>query len=119
MKNSLVKNVAIADNYLQGQDWISNTARTGFGIWGKLPQPKVNEWLVGNNYDFFSGSHNGFNSFGVDYERSILFFKPHCWLVIDKFSSDQIHSYKQIWQGNYSIDSQNNRAVYTGKRCQS
>ena len=115
MKNSLVKNAAIADNYLQGQDWISNTARTGFGIWGKLPQPMVAEWLVGNNYDFFSGSHNGFNSFGVDYERSILFFKPYCWLVIDNFSSEQIHSYKQIWQGNYDIDSQNNRSVYTGK----
>ncbi len=115
MKNSLVKNVAIADNYLQGQDWISNTARTGFGIWGKLPQPEVDEWLVGNNYDFFSGSHNGFKSFGVDYGRSILFFKPYCWLVIDKFSSDQIHSYKQIWQGNYSIDTQNNRATSIGK----
>jgi len=114
MKNSLVKNVAIADNHLQGQNWISNTARTGFGVWGKLPLPEVTEWLVGNSYDFFSGSHNGFESFGVKYERSVLFFKPYCWLVIDKFWSDQIHSYKQIWQGNYSIDSQRNRASTIG-----
>jgi hypothetical protein len=115
MKNSLVKNVAIADNYLQGQNWISNTARTGFGIWEKLPQPIVNDWIAGKNYDFFSGSHNGFESLGVNYERSIVFFKPYCWLVVDKFSSDDIHSYQQIWQGSYSIDDENNRAVYEEK----
>jgi hypothetical protein len=115
MKNSLVKNVAIADNYLQGQNWISNTARTGFGIWENLPQPIVNDWIAGKNYDFFSGSHNGFQSIGVNYERSILFLKPYCWLVVDKFNSDNIHSYKQIWQGNYAIDFPNNRATYNGK----
>ncbi|MBE0572131.1 MAG: heparinase II/III family protein [Ignavibacteriaceae bacterium] len=114
MKNSLVKNVAIADNYLQGQNWISNTARTGFGIWEKLPQPIVNDWIAGKNYDFFSGSHNGFESLGINYERSIVFFKPSCWLVVDKFISDELHSYQQIWQGNYSIDSQYNRAIYKG-----
>ena len=115
MKNSLVKNVAIADNLLQGQNWISNTARTGFGIWGILPQPIVNDWETGKNYDFFSGSHNAFESFGVKYERSIVFFIPYCWLVVDKFISDELHSYQQIWQGSYLIDSQNNRATYTGK----
>ena len=114
MKNSLVKNVAIADNYLQGQNWISNTARTGFGIWEKLPQPIVNDWLAGKNYDFFSGSHNGFESLNIKYERSVLFFKPYCWLVVDKFISDEIHSYQQIWQGSYTIDSQNNRVRYKG-----
>ncbi len=117
MKNSLVKNVAIADNYLQGQNWISNTARTGFGIWGILPQPVVNDWISGKYYDFFSGSHNGFETLGIKYERSILFFKPYCWFVVDKFLSDQIHSYQQIWQGNYSVDSQNNRATYQSKMC--
>ncbi len=114
MKNSLVKNVAIADHYMQGQNWISNTARTGFGIWETLPQPIVYEWMTGKSYDYFSGSHNGFKSLGVEYERSILFFKPYCWLVVDKFSSGQIHSYQQIWQGNFIIDSQNNRAVSKG-----
>ncbi|MFZ2322382.1 MAG: heparinase II/III family protein [Ignavibacteriaceae bacterium] len=115
MKNSSVKNVAIADNYLQGQNWISNTARTGFGIWGKLPEPIVNDWISGKNYDLFSGSHNGFESLGVNYVRSILFFKPYCWLVVDRFLSDDIHSYQQIWQGSYKINSQNNRAIYKGK----
>lgn len=111
MKNSLVKNVALADDFLQGQNWISNTSKTGFGIWEYLPQPVIKEWMTGNSYDFFSGAHNGFESLGVAYERSILFFKPYCWLVIDKFSSDQIHSYKQIWQGNYSINSQYNQVT--------
>jgi hypothetical protein len=71
--------------------------------------------MTGKDYDFFSGSHNGFESLGITYERSILFFKPYCWLVVDKFLSDDIHSYQQIWQGNYLIDSQQNRATFKGK----
>lgn len=108
MKNSLVKNVAICDNILQGQQWVSNHARTGFGIWDQLPKPNVNIWHAGKNFDIFSGSHNGFDDIGVNYNRFVLFFKPDCWLVIDKFNSNEHHKYQQIWQGEYQIDSQNN-----------
>lgn len=103
MKNSLVKNVALADRLLQGQNWIDNNARTGFGIWEKLPTPTVHEWITGNEYDYFSASHNRFDSIGVSYNRSIIFFKPNFWLVIDKFASKNIHSYEQLWQGEFSV----------------
>lgn len=118
MKNSLVKNVALADGVLQGQDWISNHARTGFGIWDKLPEPQINSWLSGEAFDYFSGSHNAYDSLGIDYQRRIVFFKPACWLVIDQFKSDQLHEYQQIWQGDYKIDHQYNRAHSTGKSAQ-
>ncbi len=108
MKNSLVKNVAICDNILQGKDWISNHARTGFGIWDKLPKPTVDLWYTGSDFDIFSGTHNGYSEIGVDYSRSVIFFKPDSWLIIDKFKSNDYHKYQQIWQGEYQIDFKKN-----------
>lgn len=116
MKNSLVKNVALADNLLQGQNWIDNAARTGFGIWEKLPTPIVHEWITGNYYDYFEASHNGFDSIGVNYNRSIIFVKPYYWLVIDNFSSKKIHSYQQLWQGEFSVLKDANGVVKQNKK---
>lgn len=103
LKNSFVKNVAIADNVVQGNTWKSNNARTGFGHWLNLPQPKVNEWFASENYDYFSGIHNAYDSIGVKYTRSIIFYKPAFWLFLDEFKGDQLHSYQQLWQGEFDI----------------
>src|ERR1035437_6885569 len=103
LKNSLTKNVAIADNILQGRGWISNSAKTGFGIWSKLPTPNVNDWVTGDNFDYFSGSHNGFTSDSVEYSRSVIFFKPLFWIVTDDFKSNAFHSYQQLWQGKFVL----------------
>ena len=111
LKNSLAKNVAIADNILQGQGWISNSAKTGFGIWSRLPTPIVNGWVTGDNFDYFSGSHNGFISDSVEYSRAVIFFKPYFWIVIDDFKSDAFHSYQQLWQGKFNLLSDCNGAV--------
>ena len=118
MKNSLVKNVALVDNVLQGQVWISNHARTGFGIWRHLPRPTVHEWLTGKNFDYFSASHNAYDTLGVRYQREIIFFKPLGWLVVDHFASDELHTYQQIWQGRYEFDDQYNRAKLLGQPVQ-
>ncbi len=118
MKNSLVKNVALVDHVLQGQMWISNHARTGFGIWRHLPRPTVQEWLTGHNFDYFSASHNAYDTLGVRYHREIIFFKPLGWLVVDRFSADELHTYQQIWQGRYEIDDQYNRAKSLGQQAQ-
>ena len=39
----------------------------------------------------------------VQYNRSIIFFKPNFWLVIDDYKSESLHSYQQLWQGDYEI----------------
>ncbi|KUO62177.1 hypothetical protein APF79_04185 [bacterium BRH_c32] len=113
LKNSLVKNVALADKILQGQNWIDNNARTGFGIWEHLPKPSVNEWITGNHFDYFSASHNGFDNAGVTYNRSIIFIKPYFWIFIDQFNSNTIHSYQQLWQGEYSTLKDKNGIIKT------
>ena len=103
LKNSKIKNVALADGLLQGRKWKSNNARTGFGHWEELPKPTVHDWIAGENYDYFSGSHNSFTNNGIEYNRSIIFFKPNFWLVIDDFNSTSLHSYQQLWQGDFDI----------------
>jgi hypothetical protein len=111
LKNSMAKNVAMADNIPQGKGWISNSAKTGFGIWNSLPDPTVNDWITGNNFDYFSGSHNGYIDDSVNYDRSVFFFKPLFFVVADNFKSNSYHSYQQIWQGKFNPLNDCNGAV--------
>jgi len=112
-KNSWVKNVALVDSIPLGRGWIANRGGSGFGKWKNLPEPKVLAWIATDGFDYFSGSHNSYDSLNVDYFREILFVKDGFWIVRDHFLSNQPHSYQQIWQGKYEIDSLHNaRAIF-------
>lgn len=114
-KNSMVKNVALVDNELQGKQWRSNKGGSGFGKFGKLPSPKVIAWESNNDFDFFAGSHNGFEDIGVKYSRQVIYIKDDFWIVKDNFHSDSVHTYKQVWQGHYTQESNPNiiRSVFS------
>ena len=103
-KNSMVKNVALVDNELQGKDWTSNKGGSGFGKFGNLPKPEVIAWLANDNFDLFVGSHDGFENLGVSYTRQVIFVKDDFWIVKDAFSSNGVHEYKQVWQGHYTYE---------------
>jgi hypothetical protein len=107
LKNSRAKSVALVDNILQGGQWESNKARTGFGVWRQLPTPTVSAWASGERFDWFSGSHDGFDEAEVGYSRSVLFMKPDYWVVVDEFESGEPRDYQQIWQGAYSVTGPN------------
>ena len=101
-KNSMVKNVALVDDELLGKKWTSNKGGSGFGKFKQLPQPQVIAWESNDAYDFFAGSHNGFEQVGVDYTRQVIYVKDAFWIVKDHFQSDNPHQYKQVWQGHYT-----------------
>ena len=101
-KNSLVKNVALVDDELQGKQWTSNKGGSGFGKFKKLPNPSVLVWETNQAFDLLSGSHDGFEDVGVDYTRQVIFIKDDFWIVKDNFSSNSAHEYKQVWQGHYT-----------------
>ncbi len=101
-KNSLVKNVALVDDQLQGKQWTSNQGGSGFGKFLELPNPEVIAWKSTEEYDFFAGSHDGFQNIDVDYTRQVIFVKDEFWIVKDDFNSDKPHTYKQVWQGHYT-----------------
>ncbi len=103
-KNSMVKNVALVDDQLQGRDWRSNKGGSGFGKFGVLPKPEVITWQTSDDMDLFVGSHDGFENIGVAYSRQVIYVKDQFWVVKDNFSSDQTHDYKQVWQGHYSTE---------------
>lgn len=101
-KNSLVKNVAIADDQLQGQKWQPNEGESGFGKWLRLPQPEVIVWVDHSpEWTYFKGTHNGFIENGIDYQREVFQYRNRWIVVIDRFVSEQVHDYQQIWQGNF------------------
>ncbi len=103
-KNSMVKNVALVDAELQGKQYTSNQGGSGFGKFLELPKPKVIAWEIGANFDLFVGSHNGFENVGVSYSRQVINVKNDFWIVKDNFKSDNEHTYKQVWQGHYSLE---------------
>lgn len=103
-KNSMVKNVALVDNELQGKQYTSNQGGSGFGKFRELPNPKVISWATNDEYEVFVGSHDGFKNVGVDYTRQVINLKNDFWIVKDNFKSDKIHQYKQIWQGHFSLE---------------
>ncbi|WP_245566879.1 heparinase II/III family protein [Christiangramia portivictoriae] len=103
-KNSLVKNVALVDDELQGKDYRSNKGGSGFGKFGKLPKPQTQVFKTLKELDLFVGTHDGFKNVGVDYARKVIFVKNDFWIVVDEFASETSHDYKQIWQGHYTLE---------------
>tara|TARA_R110001583_G_scaffold23950_1_gene87790 strand:- start:2003 stop:3859 length:1857 start_codon:yes stop_codon:yes gene_type:complete len=107
-KNSMVKNVALVDDELQGKKYKGNQGGSGFGKFGELPNPKVITWNTSKGLDVFVGSHDGFSNVDVDYSRQVINIKNDFWIVKDNFSSEKEHNYKQVWQGHYSLENQPN-----------
>lgn len=107
-KNSMVKNVALVDDELQGKSYTSNQGGSGFGKFRKLPNPKVIAWSSNSNNDFFVGAHDGFENIGVNYSRQVINVNNDFWLVKDNFKSNESHVYKQVWQGHYTLEHQPN-----------
>lgn len=103
-KNSLVKNVALVDDELIGKKWTPNAGRTGYGQFADLPKPKTITWQSNNEFDLFVGSHDGFENIGVSYTRQVIYIKDDFWLVKDNFQSKATHTYKQVWQGHYTVE---------------
>ena len=119
-KNSMVKNVALVDNELQGKAYTGNQGGSGFGKFKSLPQPKTIAWNSNKAVDVYIGSHDGFENIGVNYSRQVVYLKDDFWLVKDNFNASKTHTYKQIWQGHYSLEAAPNllRATFNdGSGC--
>lgn len=103
-KNSMTKNVALVDDELQGKKYRSNKGGSGFGKFKELPRPTTISWQKDESLDVFVGSHDGFKNIEVDYSRQVIYLKNDLWIVKDNFKSNNLHTYKQVWQGHYSLE---------------
>jgi hypothetical protein len=106
-KNSFVKNVTIVDSIPQARGWKKNEGESGFGKWNFIPVPKTLAWFSDDNLDYYCGTHNGYDSLGVEYLREVFFIKDGFWIVRDQFLSSTNHDYYQIWQGHYNSENKN------------
>jgi hypothetical protein len=104
----MTKNVALVDNELQGKKYTSNKGGSGFGKFKQLPNPKVIGFQKNEDLEVFIGSHDGFKNVGVEYSRQVINIENDFWIVKDNFSSDKKHTYKQVWQGHYSLENSPN-----------
>ena len=107
-KNSMTKNVALVDDELQGKKYASNKGGSGFGKFLQLPNPKVIAFQKDKDLEVFIGSHDGFENIGVQYFRQVINVENDFWIVKDNFLSNENHTYKQVWQGHYSLESSPN-----------
>lgn len=104
-KNSWTKSVALVDSIPHGRRWKGNKGGSGFGKFSQLPVPDVLAWTTSEDFDFFAGSHNGYEDLGVRSYRSVCFVKDEFWLVRDHFEAQTgTHSSQQVWQGHYDIE---------------
>ena len=104
----MTKNVALVDDELQGKKYTSNKGGSGFGKFKQLPNPKVIGFQKNKDIEIFIGSHDGFEDVGVNYSRQVINVENDFWIVKDNFSSEKKHTYKQVWQGHYSLENSPN-----------
>lgn len=65
-----------------GQDQAE--AKSPFG-WGRLPKVEAEGWIVGQTFDLFAGSHDGYTRLpnAVVHRRFVFALKAGFWLVRD------------------------------------
>ncbi|MGO4695287.1 alginate lyase family protein [Paenibacillus sp. 2TAB26] len=66
---------------------------------GRIASRTGTEWISELNFDYVSGSHDGYIHLDdpVYPSRSIIFVKPYFWLVVDCFKSQNEHTFKQFF----------------------
>jgi Heparinase II/III-like protein/Heparinase II/III N-terminus len=67
--------------------------------WTDLPIVKVQRWFTGRGFDVFEGSHSGYERLDspVQHKRSVIYFKPHWWLVRDHLIGTALHDLEIAW----------------------
>jgi hypothetical protein len=86
---------SIAHNTLT-VDGVSSSIPAGPFAWSHVANAKVLNWISRDRFDFFSGSHNGYESLQppVTLRRDVLFLKGDYWLLVDSLKSDGEHRYE-------------------------
>lgn len=70
----------------------SEPGTTAFS-WTSMAHTVSHDWLVGERFDYFRGSHDGFQRLAAPatHERSVFFVKGGYWLLRDRIVADAPH----------------------------
>jgi len=85
-----------------GVDGLDQAAPDDPFSWMEIPTPRVENWITGRSFTYFSGSHDGYERLPspVTHRRSVL--RVHCgdrstWLVRDVALGDGEHDLELNW----------------------
>jgi len=80
-------------------DHLDQAVPEGPFAWSSLPQVKADRWVVGESFDFFEGSHNGYArlSSPVIHRRFVFSLKDKFWLVRDVAEGTGRHDLEIFW----------------------
>lgn len=65
--------------------------------WERLARSTVEHWMAGESFDFFSGSHDGYQRHGVAHRRSVFHRKGQFWLVRDLAEGSGSYKLQVAW----------------------
>lgn len=99
-------------------DGVSQAAPSGPFKWANLASAKVERWISREGFDFFAGSHCGYERLvdPVVHQREIFYLKPHFWIVRDVLKGGRPHQIDISW--NYApglLTAVANRAYFRGR----
>jgi hypothetical protein len=86
--------ITAAHNTLQ-VDGLSQSAPKGAFSWKRLTNTTVHEWIQGEHFDLFAGSHDGYAP--VVHRRWVFYCKPDFWLVRDVVEGAGKHRIAVHW----------------------
>lgn len=67
--------------------------------WSRAPRPSAHEWVTLGALDYADGSHDGYRRLAnpVSHRRSVVFLKPHYWVVRDELIGEGEHTIDRLF----------------------
>jgi hypothetical protein len=80
-------------------DGVDQSEPKGPFSWVSLPNVRAEEWIKGESFDFFVGSHDGFTRLAdpVVHRRTVFSLKSRFWLVRDQALGKGKHQLDLFW----------------------
>lgn len=80
-------------------DGLDQAVPEGPFAWSETPQVKADRWVVGDAFDFFDGSHDGYGRLPhpVTHRRFVFLLKGKFWLVRDVAEGTGRHELEIFW----------------------
>ncbi len=89
----------------------SQSETNGKFSWKTKANARLKQWISEPRFDFFEGSHDGYERLNAAHTRSILFLKNDYWIMRDFVKASGKHDYKL----NFHFDSQTNPQIETSE----
>jgi hypothetical protein len=80
-------------------DGVDQASASGPFSWTEIPTPRIDGWIAGKTFTYFSGSHDGYERLAdaVTHRRSVLRVNGMLWLVRDVAIGGAEHDLELRW----------------------